>query len=174
MRCSSGASTAFGKCRPKSLQHRAFNIDFYSITCQPVALRCLQSLGITSKEANQSNTFTCSLAALHKGLCLFYNRNRHGSPVDLESSTISHVCEAWHQILSAPQTRQTRQPLTASSAYRSLSTFQSRGASTCILESSLGRNSTMAYIAPIHRSNSVRHAITIQFFSPDEECLIVA
>ncbi len=36
------------------------------------ALRCLQSLGITSQDVNWSNTLTYSIAALHKGLCLFY------------------------------------------------------------------------------------------------------
>ncbi|KAA6409312.1 MAG: hypothetical protein FRX48_06865 [Lasallia pustulata] len=32
----------------------------------------------------------------------------------------------------------------------------------------------MAYLAPIHRPTSIRHALKINFLSPDEECLIVA
>lgn len=33
---------------------------------------------------------------------------------------------------------------------------------------------TMAYIAPIHRPTSVRHALKIRFLSPDEDSLVVA
>ncbi|KAI9880598.1 MAG: hypothetical protein M1830_001949 [Pleopsidium flavum] len=32
----------------------------------------------------------------------------------------------------------------------------------------------MAYLAPIHRPSSVRHALKLNFLSPDEECLVVA
>ncbi|KAI1579708.1 MMS1-N multi-domain protein [Pyrenophora tritici-repentis] len=32
----------------------------------------------------------------------------------------------------------------------------------------------MAYIAPIHRPSSVRHALKLSFLSPDEDCLVVA
>ncbi|KAF2143628.1 uncharacterized protein K452DRAFT_267866 [Aplosporella prunicola CBS 121167] len=32
----------------------------------------------------------------------------------------------------------------------------------------------MAYLAPIHRPSSVRHAIKLSFLAPDDECLIVA
>ncbi|MCJ1296093.1 hypothetical protein MMC34_007658 [Xylographa carneopallida] len=32
----------------------------------------------------------------------------------------------------------------------------------------------MAYLAPIHRSSSVRHALKLRFLSSDEECLVVA
>lgn len=32
----------------------------------------------------------------------------------------------------------------------------------------------MAYLAPIHRPTSVRHAIKLQFLTPDEDCLVVA
>ncbi|KAF2473956.1 uncharacterized protein BDR25DRAFT_257002 [Lindgomyces ingoldianus] len=32
----------------------------------------------------------------------------------------------------------------------------------------------MAYIAPIHRPSSVRHAIKLNFLAPDEDCLVVA
>jgi DNA damage-binding protein 1 len=34
--------------------------------------------------------------------------------------------------------------------------------------------SKMAYLAPIHRPTSVRHAIKLQFLQPDEDCLAVA
>lgn len=34
--------------------------------------------------------------------------------------------------------------------------------------------SKMAYLAPIHRPTSVRHAIKLQFLQPDEDCLVVA
>ncbi|KAF2273015.1 DNA damage-binding protein 1 [Westerdykella ornata] len=32
----------------------------------------------------------------------------------------------------------------------------------------------MAYIAPIHRPSSIRHALKLNFLSPDDECLVVA
>ncbi|KZF23183.1 DNA damage-binding protein 1 [Xylona heveae TC161] len=32
----------------------------------------------------------------------------------------------------------------------------------------------MAYLAPIHRPSSVRHALKLRFLEPDEECLVVA
>jgi DNA damage-binding protein 1 len=32
----------------------------------------------------------------------------------------------------------------------------------------------MAYIAPIHRPSSVRHALKLNFLAPDEDCLVVA
>jgi hypothetical protein len=32
----------------------------------------------------------------------------------------------------------------------------------------------MAYVVPIHRASSVRHALKIQFFKPEEDCLVVA
>ncbi|KAF2428256.1 hypothetical protein EJ08DRAFT_735649 [Tothia fuscella] len=32
----------------------------------------------------------------------------------------------------------------------------------------------MAYLAPIHRPSSVRHALKLQFLSPEEDCLVVA
>ncbi|OAL54390.1 DNA damage-binding protein 1 [Pyrenochaeta sp. DS3sAY3a] len=32
----------------------------------------------------------------------------------------------------------------------------------------------MAYIAPIHRPSSVRHALKLSFLAPDEDCLVVA
>ena len=32
----------------------------------------------------------------------------------------------------------------------------------------------MAYLAPIHRPTSVRHAIKLQFLAPNEDCLVVA
>ncbi|KIW01818.1 uncharacterized protein PV09_06671 [Verruconis gallopava] len=32
----------------------------------------------------------------------------------------------------------------------------------------------MAYIAPIHRPSSVRHALKLRFLDPDEDCLVVA
>ncbi|KAF2199118.1 DNA damage-binding protein 1 [Delitschia confertaspora ATCC 74209] len=32
----------------------------------------------------------------------------------------------------------------------------------------------MAYIAPIHRPSSIRHAIKLNFLAPDEDCLVVA
>ncbi|KAI9821744.1 MAG: hypothetical protein M1827_002325 [Pycnora praestabilis] len=32
----------------------------------------------------------------------------------------------------------------------------------------------MAYLAPIHRPSSVRHALKLNFLAPDEECLVVA
>jgi DNA damage-binding protein 1 len=32
----------------------------------------------------------------------------------------------------------------------------------------------MAYIAPIHRPSSVRHALKLSFLDAEEECLVVA
>ncbi|CAI7570210.1 unnamed protein product [Penicillium viridicatum] len=32
----------------------------------------------------------------------------------------------------------------------------------------------MAYVVPIHRASSIRHAVKLNFFSPDEECLVAA
>lgn len=32
----------------------------------------------------------------------------------------------------------------------------------------------MAYVVPIHRASSVRHALKLQFFEPEEESLVVA
>jgi len=32
----------------------------------------------------------------------------------------------------------------------------------------------MAYIAPIHQPSSIRHALKLNFFSSEEECLVVA
>jgi DNA damage-binding protein 1 len=32
----------------------------------------------------------------------------------------------------------------------------------------------MAYIAPIHRPSSVRHALKLNFMTADEDCLVVA
>jgi DNA damage-binding protein 1 len=32
----------------------------------------------------------------------------------------------------------------------------------------------MAYIAPIHRPSSVRHALKLNFLAPEEDCLVVA
>lgn len=32
----------------------------------------------------------------------------------------------------------------------------------------------MAYLASIHRPSSVRHALKLNFFNPDEEALVVA
>lgn len=37
-----------------------------------------------------------------------------------------------------------------------------------------GAEYSMAYIAPIHRASSVRHALKLSFLDPDEECLAVA
>jgi DNA damage-binding protein 1 len=32
----------------------------------------------------------------------------------------------------------------------------------------------MAYIAPIHRPSSVRHALKLNFLAAEEDCLVVA
>ena len=32
----------------------------------------------------------------------------------------------------------------------------------------------MAYIAPIHRPSSIRHALKLNFLAADEDCLVVA
>jgi DNA damage-binding protein 1 len=32
----------------------------------------------------------------------------------------------------------------------------------------------MAYIAPIHKPSSVRHALKLNFLSAEEDCLVVA
>jgi DNA damage-binding protein 1 len=32
----------------------------------------------------------------------------------------------------------------------------------------------MAYVAPIHRASSVRHAVKLRFFESEEDCLILA
>lgn len=32
----------------------------------------------------------------------------------------------------------------------------------------------MAYVVPIHRASSVRHALKLQFLKPEEDCLVVA
>lgn len=32
----------------------------------------------------------------------------------------------------------------------------------------------MAYVVPIHRASSVRHALKLNFLEPEEDCLVVA
>jgi DNA damage-binding protein 1 len=32
----------------------------------------------------------------------------------------------------------------------------------------------MAYVAPIHRPSSIRHALKLAFLASDEDCLVVA
>lgn len=32
----------------------------------------------------------------------------------------------------------------------------------------------MAYVVPIHRASSIRHALKLQFLKPEEESLVVA
>jgi hypothetical protein len=32
----------------------------------------------------------------------------------------------------------------------------------------------MAYLAPIHRPSSVRHALKLNLLNPEEECLVIA
>lgn len=32
----------------------------------------------------------------------------------------------------------------------------------------------MAYVVPIHRASSIRHALKLQFFKPEEDSLVVA
>jgi hypothetical protein len=41
------------------------------------------------------------------------------------------------------------------------------------LETSL-RPVAMAYLAPIHRPSSVRHALKLNLLDPEEECLVLA
>jgi hypothetical protein len=50
--------------------------------------------------------------------------------------------------------------------------------SSCCFELSVELQSdehpTMAYIAPIHRPSSVRHALKLNFLTSDDDCLVVA
>lgn len=32
----------------------------------------------------------------------------------------------------------------------------------------------MAYVVPVHRASSIRHAVKLQFLNPEEDCLVVA
>jgi len=45
---------------------------------------------------------------------------------------------------------------------------------SCIVELHTWSAISMAYIAPIHRPSSIRHALKLSFLAPNEDCLVVA